>query len=77
MRTSVLYAVRMTAPQRKLIQFPSLAHDEQLIADEWLDGYLRLLVRIDQENVEHLTAPRYPQPPVDERRGTGTVGTPP
>lgn len=72
----MLYAVRMTAPQRNSIHFPGLAHDEQLIADEWLDGYLRLLVQIHQEHLENSTAPRYPQPPVDERRGTGTLGTP-
>jgi hypothetical protein len=66
----------MTARQRKDIHFIETNRDEQLIADEWLDGYLRLLIRVRREHIERLEAASYPQSSLDDADGTGTVRTP-
>lgn len=65
----------MTAPQRKNTYFPELEGDEQHRADEWLDGYLRLVIRIQREYREGTSSKSYPQPSIDESVGTGKVRT--
>ena len=69
------YAVLMTA-QRKDTYFPELADDEQRLADDWLDGYLGLVLRIQREHAESRGLSGYPQSPLDADRGTGMVRTP-
>jgi hypothetical protein len=64
----------MTAPQRKDSYFPELEGDEQRLADEWLEGYLRLVVRIYREHLESRRA-SYPQEAIDAVAGTGSVRT--
>jgi hypothetical protein len=64
----------MAAQQRKETVLLEMTRDEQREATEWLQGYLRLVTRIHREHRERVR-PSYPQPPVDELRGTGTVRT--
>jgi hypothetical protein len=65
----------MTAPQRKDTYFPELEGEEQRAADEWLEGYLRLLMRIRREHLARQEDGSYPQTRVDTRAGTGKVRT--
>lgn len=75
-RSDMFYAVRMTAPQRKESYFPELEGDDKRLADEWLDGYLQLVNRIRREHLDRAPRPQsYPQAPVDDSSGTGTVRT--
>ena len=67
------YAVRMTAQQRKESYFPELQGEEQQSADEWLDGYLRLVIRIWHGHLEGQKTSSYPQVAVDDAAGTGNV----
>lgn len=62
--------MRMTA-QRKTTYFPELEGAEQEAADEWLIGYLRLVMRIHGESAQR----SYPQVAVDTTAGTGRVRT--
>jgi hypothetical protein len=70
------YAVRVTATQRKPIKdhLPS-GGSQPLTADEWFDGYLRLLLRIRHEHLEQPNRSSCPQTAVDDSNGTGTVST--
>ena len=61
----------MTAPQRKTTYFPELEGKDQREADDWLLGYLQLVVRIWLEHRDR----SYPQAGVDESSGTGRVRT--
>ena len=71
----VRYAVRMTAPQRKETNFPELDGEEQRTADEWLEGYLKLLVRIWREHLARQANASCPQTALDVHEGTGKVRT--
>lgn len=56
--------------------FPELDADERHVADEWLNGYLRLVLRILRERRTPSDTITCPHPPIDGSRGTGTIGTP-
>ena len=71
----LFYAVRMAATQRKETCFPELPGDQQHAADEWLDGYLRLVARIWREHCLGRESSSCPQVTVDESSGTGKVRT--
>ena len=65
--------MRMTA-QRKTTYFPELSGDAQRVADEWLDGYLQVVLRLAREHRARDDA-SYPQGGIDDVGGTGTIGT--
>jgi hypothetical protein len=65
--------MRMTA-QRNTTYFPELEGEERAAADEWLFGYLKLVMRIWRDH-RNARAESYPQAGVDESSGTGRVRT--
>ncbi len=70
------YAMRMTA-QRKQTYFGELTGEAQRVADEWLDGYLQVVLRLARARRDHRDRDdaSYPQGGIDDVGGTGTIGT--
>ena len=62
----------MRAPQRKDTYFSELHGDEQRAADEWLERFIRLVLRI---RYAYRQRQSYPQDALDGSGGTGTVRT--
>lgn len=71
-------------PKEPPSYFPELKGDEQRQADEWLRGYLRLVMRIYREHLDEIDGiervPKRPlgavhSPSVDSVQSTGNVGT--
>lgn len=66
----------MTAQQRKASYFLELTGDKQREADEWLRGYLRLVIRIHRAHLFVQQATIRDGSQVDAHSGTGKLCTP-